>query len=339
MATLKKIILLSLIVLATLGTALMAGRAIEQGHGGASSGQEARQARRVHAWLQGTIRDQDTDLPIKGAFVQTRGVRCFTDEEGRFELGSLSAGELSLRVTKVGYKSLETVTRATGGQNRIELYLTSAFDTGGVGNLSYSPVAPEVIWSGNPNRKRIAITIDDGWSPDYRIIDLLQKQNVRATAFIVGDRGVADEHPELVARLEEAGFEVANHGYRHRTVTDLNDEHLTEEIRKGQEVITGVTNRKYPYFRPSGGNYDRRTLGVIAANGYKLVLWSIDSKDTRRGLTTQQRVDNVLANLHNGAIIVTHFAGYGTYDLLSILIPELKSRGYEIGTVSDVLEE
>jgi len=286
--------------------------------------------------LDGIVMDSDTRRPVRGVLVKSGLKESFTDEKGHFEFDGLTVGAIALDVAKAGYPPVHTSVDIKGLINETTVSLTSPFraPTG----ATYTPTAPQVIRKGNPQRRQVALTFDDGWSPDKRIIGLLEENHVPATVFIVGGRGVVENHHDFIERMDEDGFEVATHGYTHYINTNMTDEQLTQEIRKGQKIITAITRKQFPYFRAPGGLYNSRTLSVIAANGYKLVLWSIDSEDTRSGLTTQQRYNQIIQHLHNGAIIVFHFSGHNTYDLLQMLLPELQRRGYEITTISELLK-
>jgi peptidoglycan/xylan/chitin deacetylase (PgdA/CDA1 family) len=59
-------------------------------------------------------------------------------------------------------------------------------------------VEPAVVSRGNKDLKRVAITIDDGWNPDMRIMKLFKDEHVPFTAFVIGGRGVAESHPQFV---------------------------------------------------------------------------------------------------------------------------------------------
>ncbi len=90
--------------------------------------------------------------------------------------------------------------------------------------------------------------------------------------------------------------------------------------------------------RPSGGYIDQRTSKIVNDLGYNVILWSADLGDTNPTLTNEERKNRVLNKLENGTIIVGHFGGYGTYETLKELIPEILKRGYEITTITRVIE-
>lgn len=201
----------------------------------------------------------------------------------------------------------------------------------------FDPNRETVIKRGNPDRPMVAITIDDGWNRDDRILDLLESYGIRCTVFVVGGRGVAESNPQWIARMDRAGFEVCSHTYDHYKLTDHPFDYVLEDITKGQDVIAAVTGKRYPYMRPSGGSYNDTTIEACRAAGCYLVMWSNSDGDTSQGITVDQEVAAVLNNLKNGDIILCHFGGHNTYEVLRRVIPEIKSRGYQIGTLSEVI--
>lgn len=200
------------------------------------------------------------------------------------------------------------------------------------------PVKPEVIRRGNPDLKRVCITIDDGWNADMRIMKLFESQKVPFTAFVIGDRGVADAHPEFVRQMVEAGGEVCSHTLSHHIMRDKSEQFVLDEIWKSQAIITNETGAVVPYIRFSGGAYDQPALDWTAREGFWVVNWTLDTGDSLGNPTVDGEVNAVLGGLCNGAIILCHWGGKNTYDVLSRLIPEIRKRGYELTTLTRVLE-
>jgi peptidoglycan/xylan/chitin deacetylase (PgdA/CDA1 family) len=201
------------------------------------------------------------------------------------------------------------------------------------------PIEPvTIVTRGNPRLKRVAITIDDGWKPDMRILDLLKKWKIKFTAFVIGGRGVAETHPEFVRQIQESGGEVCNHTYSHYIMRGKDETWVKEDIWRSQEILTRVTHEIYPYVRYCGGDYDSNSLTWAEQQGFWLVNWTVSGNDTVKGVTANSQVDTVLKNLEPGAIILFHFGGYNTYEVLARAIPEMQKRGYEVTSLSRVLE-
>jgi peptidoglycan/xylan/chitin deacetylase (PgdA/CDA1 family) len=197
-----------------------------------------------------------------------------------------------------------------------------------------------VIFSGTTAcGKKIALTFDDGPHPvkTPKILSILEKHGVRATFFIVGS--LAEYHPEIVKKEAELGHELANHSYTHPRFSKLTEEEMKAEIAKTDEIIkkaAGVTPR---LFRPPEGAYSPGIVSVAASLGKETVIWTVDTMDWAR-CPTEKIVENVKANVTFGSIILFHDCtrdGTFTLEALELLLPYLKSQGYEFVTVSELI--
>jgi peptidoglycan/xylan/chitin deacetylase (PgdA/CDA1 family) len=202
--------------------------------------------------------------------------------------------------------------------------------------IAFMPTAPEVINSGNHSRREVAITLDDGYNIDTRILGLLETHGVKCTVFLVGNW--ARSHPDLVRRMEEDGFEICNHTLHHLWLTKLPDDQIRYEVIEGERAIFNITGKQLCYFRPPGGFLDARVTRVVSSLGYRIVMWSLDSADTRYpSVPASVRAANILNRVKPGYILLFHFGGYSTFDTLSIVLSTLKARGYHFVTLTELL--
>ena len=201
------------------------------------------------------------------------------------------------------------------------------------------PAQPvKLITKGNPDLKRVAMTIDDGWNADMRILDLLKSledQVDRVPHRRPWGRGIQPRFREAHPGLRRGGLQSHVHHYVMRGKDDAT---VLDEIWNSQEVITRVTHEVFPYIRFSGGAYDENSINWAAEQGFWVVNWSSSTNDTGSGVTLDSQVNAVLANLEPGAIILCHFGGHNTYEVLSRVIPEIQARGYEVTSLTRVLE-
>jgi peptidoglycan/xylan/chitin deacetylase (PgdA/CDA1 family) len=206
-----------------------------------------------------------------------------------------------------------------------------------VRRLTFDPVPPAIVYGGNAERMEVAITLDDGGNLDPRILDLLESYGIQCTVFPVGRW--AERNPEWIRRMDADGWEVANHTYTHpvkkpNRLVDIPDESVKGELLAAQEVISGITGKKYPYFRPPGGWVDDRVAALAGDLGYITVMWSLDSLDAADpNLTPLDRAERIMARVKPGQILLFHFGGYGTYETLRQLIPRMQSQGYRFVTL------
>ncbi len=195
-----------------------------------------------------------------------------------------------------------------------------------------------VITRGNPDLKRVALTLDDGWNADMRILDLLKEWKVKYTTFLIGGRGVVESNPEFVKAIKEGGGEVCSHTWDHYVMRGKDEATYMMELWKPQEAITDITHQVYPYVRFSGGAYDQPALDIAAREGYWVVNWTVSDNDTAAGVTVDSQVNAILSGLQNGAIILAHWGGHNTYEVLARAIPEIQKRGYEVTSLTGVFE-
>lgn len=212
------------------------------------------------------------------------------------------------------------------------------FEPGAVKGKLPPAVPIAIIRRGNPALKRVALTIDDGWDADMRILDLLKSWRIRFTAFPIGEYLTTPQGREVARRVYEMGGEICSHTWSHRTMRKMPEPTVLSELWRSEQEISGLTHEVYPYVRFSGGDFDVAAVNWVSREGFWVVNWTIDTLDTKKGLTTDQRVASVLANLQPGAIILCHFGGIGTFDILARIIPEIQKRGYDVTTLSNVLE-
>ena len=199
-------------------------------------------------------------------------------------------------------------------------------------------VEPAVVSRGNKDLKRVAITIDDGWNPDMRIMKLFKDEHVPFTAFVIGGRGVAESHPQFVKAMADAGGEVCSHTMSHYVMRGKSEDFVMNELWGCQRIITNVTHVVFPYVRYSGGAYDKPALDWAGREGYWVVNWTIDTRDSTANPQVDAQVNGTLAWLTNGAIILCHWGGHNTYDVLRRIIPEIRKRGYELTNLTGLFE-
>jgi peptidoglycan/xylan/chitin deacetylase (PgdA/CDA1 family) len=183
----------------------------------------------------------------------------------------------------------------------------------------------------------VALTFDDGPSPDVtvQVLDILSQKDAKATFFVVGRQ--VERHPELVRRAIAEGHVVANHTYSHPALfCFLSPRRLREEIERTQEVIYRATGVRPRHFRsPVGLRHPLLKARLQRAN-LRFVLWRLRTYDTRR-ITREVLHRRIVDAVGPGAIVLLHDRpGPGTAAMVNALpdvIDALRDCGYEFVTV------
>lgn len=192
------------------------------------------------------------------------------------------------------------------------------------------------IYHGDLSRRAIAITFDDGPFPIYTtlLLDTLGRLDVKATFFLVGRQ--VQYYPYLAQAIQSTGHEVANHTFHHTNLTRLSAPQVFEEIARAQDMIAAVTGQVPRYFRPPGGNYDATVLQTAHQLGLATVFWTANSADYTN-LEPQALETRVLAHVSNGGIMLFHQGMENTLRMLPHMTEILRSRGYVITTVGNLV--
>lgn len=190
--------------------------------------------------------------------------------------------------------------------------------------------------------KRIALTFDDGPSEKYteKILSILDEYHVRATFFVVGSN--VRMYPELICREIMAGHEVGNHTDTHPMPLNLMPSNqLSLEMQKAEDSIYEAADYRPHLFRPPGGACSSVITSVAEGMDYRIVLWTLDTRDWDKSTTRDHVVNEILCNVEDGSIILCHDyvvrPDSVTIDALKYVIPKLISQGYEFVTVSELL--
>lgn len=183
----------------------------------------------------------------------------------------------------------------------------------------------------------IALTFDDGPNTVItpQVLDILEKEGIVGTFFLIA-RNINPESAEMVRRAVSLGCEIENHSVTHPFMDKLSVEEIREEVQTCTDRIVEITGRVPQFFRPpciavSQAMYDNIDLTFICGMG---------CEDWVPTVTTQERIDRVLANAADGQIVLLHDMEWNvnTVEALKTIVPELKKRGYEFATVSQIFK-
>ncbi len=198
------------------------------------------------------------------------------------------------------------------------------------------------------SNKTIYLTFDDG--PSYltsEILNILEKENVSATFFVIGKH--IEEYKETVKRAYSDGFTIALHSNTHNyKYIYSNDENYFNDLKEINDKVYKITNTHSRIVRLPGGSSNTvskkynegittRITKKLTENDYYYFDWNVDSGDASGKLTKEQIYNNVTLNLKNGTnIILMHDTAVkeSTKDALEDIIKYGKQNGYTFARIT-----
>jgi peptidoglycan/xylan/chitin deacetylase (PgdA/CDA1 family) len=204
------------------------------------------------------------------------------------------------------------------------------------------PVSPDEVVRGNPDSPRVSLVINigAGHTPAVGMLDTLRERGLRTTFFVLG--WWAERFPEILARIAADGHEVASHGHSVFDLTRVSDAEVVADLEAAERVISAVTGRTTrPLWSPSAGYRDARVRRIAASLGYRPIYWTLDTLDWQPQATATGVYQRVMERTVNGSIVVLHFDSptttTSTAAVLGQMIDELRARGFELVTITELL--
>jgi peptidoglycan/xylan/chitin deacetylase (PgdA/CDA1 family) len=181
--------------------------------------------------------------------------------------------------------------------------------------------------------KEVVLTFDDGPLPPKtnQILDILAKECVKATFFLVGK--MATTFPDMARRVEAEGHTVGTHSQNHPLkLHKVSLAKAEEELGGGVASVTSVLGHPpAPFIRIPGL---ARTNAIDEYLGsQKLMTWSADfPADDWTKISPTQVYTRALQRIeaYGKGILLLHDIQPRTVAALPTLLHELKRRGYRI---------
>lgn len=193
-----------------------------------------------------------------------------------------------------------------------------------------------IVREGPCSDPQVALTIDDGPHPltTPLMLAVLRDYNVHATFFLVGEK--AEEYPDLVRRIAAERHEIGNHSYSHARAHTLTAAEMSAEVESCRRIIARLTGIRTRYFRPPGGRVNEGGLHALACTNHTLVMWTNNANDWLKP-APEVIAGSVTDSARAGDTILMHQGSMESLRALPLMLEGLQSRGYTVGTVSDLL--
>ena len=195
------------------------------------------------------------------------------------------------------------------------------------------------VYKGNPNKKVVYLTFDNGYENGYtaQFLDVLKKHQVPGIFFVTGH--YLKTAPDLAKRMVKEGHLIGNHSWYHPDLTTQTREEIIEELDTVQAETAKLTGQKHMhYLRPPRGIFSERTMDIAQSLGYTHVFWSLAYKDW--DVNNQKGADyayeQIMKQVHPGAIMLIHTISRDNADAMERVIVELKKQGYAFESIDQL---
>ena len=195
----------------------------------------------------------------------------------------------------------------------------------------------DAVYIGNTAEKVLYLTFDAGYENGCteKILDILQKHQVKAAFFLVGN--YIEKNADLVRRMVNEGHIVANHTMHHKNMSQISDkDSFSKELTDLEQLFFDTTGKQMPkFYRPPQGVYSQENLRQAKELGYKTVFWSLAYVDWNNDSqpTKEYAFSKLLPRTHNGAVVLLHSTSQTNAEILDELLTKWEAEGYHFETI------
>ena len=195
------------------------------------------------------------------------------------------------------------------------------------------------ISSVSTNEKVVAITFDDGPAHQRteKILDVLNRFNVKATFFCIGNRIKGNEI--LLKKIDRAGHLIGNHSYSHSNFFDLmSTKQMIRDLQSGNEEIKKVIGKEALFFRPPFGVTTPFLAKACRKLNYDVIGWNIRSLDTTIK-NKEKLVERVIKRIKPGSIFLFHDTVDGVELVLEEILNYLIQNDYKVVELDKLIQK
>ena len=198
------------------------------------------------------------------------------------------------------------------------------------------PVTSDNPFGIDPSKPMVALTFDDGPSQyTWPIVTALQEHNARATFFLVGNRVAT--HQAAIEFTQANHNEIASHSFSHADLGKSTEEEILSQIQKTDKALQEQHQYTPTLFRVPYGERNATVLEILRQQGKPVIGWSVDPRDWE-SQDKDAIVSHVLSHVKDGDIVLMHDLYKPTADAVAELVPALQAKGYQLVTVSELLQ-
>lgn len=172
------------------------------------------------------------------------------------------------------------------------------------------------------------LTFDDGPNPAHTpyLLDLLAANDARATFFVLG--GCVEQAPDLARRIVAHGHALGNHSYDHPEFAELDTAAQVAQIEQCDQILAEFDGCERRRFRPPRGVISMSLLLHCLRQRRCIAYWTRDSLDYQERPAHELALDLDTPPPRGGDIVLMHDDGHRALDMLKILLPRWRARGY-----------
>ena len=191
----------------------------------------------------------------------------------------------------------------------------------------------------DPDRPMVALTFDDGPTKyTSQVLDLLERYGAKGTFFVIG-RSLSEETRPVLQRMRDLGCDIGMHDLTHADLTRLSASANVKRIERMRGLISAQIDGGYEthLLRTPFGKLNKAVRRACETANVASIRWSVDPRDWS-SKDPKAILKIVKKETKDGAILLFHDRLPTTVTALETVIPWLQEQGYDLVTVTELIE-
>lgn len=183
---------------------------------------------------------------------------------------------------------------------------------------------------GSENKRRLALTFDDGPHPVFtpKVLEILNTYNVSATFFVIG-KNIPSNEP-LIQKIDAAGHLIGNHSYSHHFWFDMfGVQKVKRDFLACHQSIFEIIGKKMLWVRPPYGISNPMIAHALEQLGFLSIGWDLRTFDTK-SFSVSEIMQKIKKHEMSDSIIIMHDKHEKVVQLLTDLLNHCKQNDIEI---------
>ena len=199
----------------------------------------------------------------------------------------------------------------------------------------------EIVPRVETSQKAVALTFDDGPTPEAtdRVLAVLDQRRAKATFFLIGAE--IEQNPELARRIVSHGHEIDNHSYTHKHMVLKSPSFISDEVERTDRLIRDSGYEGKIHFRPPYCYKLVLLPHYLSRTDRKTITMDIEPDSYPEIAGDPEKITNhVVERARPGSIILLHVmykSRESSLEAVAGIIDRLKEQGYEFKTVSELM--
>ncbi|KAL5116522.1 hypothetical protein ACEQ8H_005643 [Pleosporales sp. CAS-2024a] len=192
----------------------------------------------------------------------------------------------------------------------------------------------------------VALTFDDGpCELSNDLLDILKKNDIKATFFLTGWRISKGEYQSIVKRIYDEGHQIGSHTWSHISMDSFTTAERIEDMVRMEAILYDILGFTPTYWRPPFGKcWTKQCQTDLGMLGYHTMRWDVVTNDWAGNYTFAEHdflshISGKQASNSSALVLLHETARRTVYEFTQWIIDRSREQGYRFVRLGECMED